>query len=121
MLKTTLSLFLYCVLLFVLDEPRVRSGAWEEAATCDRKQQQQQVTPPPPLVQQHAQHHSHPAHHHASRSSRTLQHSISQRSSEDSWCSGSEGELSSDEESDRSAASSTRLAKIKDIIILSMV
>lgn len=31
-----------------------------------------------------------------------------QRSSEDSWCSGSEPELSSDDESDRSAASSTR-------------
>lgn len=40
---------------------------------------------------------------------RTLQHTISQRSSEDSWCSASDPELSSDEESDRSAASSTRL------------
>lgn len=37
-----------------------------------------------------------------------MQHSISQRSSEDSWCSGSDAELSSEEESDRSAASSTR-------------
>ncbi|KAF5296367.1 hypothetical protein FQR65_LT10259 [Abscondita terminalis] len=65
------------------DEPRVRSGVWEEAV-CERR-----VAPPL-------------AH------TRTLQHSISQRSSEDSWCSGSDAELSSEEESDRSAASSTR-------------
>lgn len=39
---------------------------------------------------------------------RTLQHTLSQRSSEDSWCSGSDHELSSDEESDRSANSSNR-------------
>ncbi|KAF5273968.1 hypothetical protein FQA39_LY01083 [Lamprigera yunnana] len=64
-------------------EPRVRSGVWEEAV-CERR-----VAPPI-------------AH------TRTLQHSISQRSSEDSWCSGSDAELSSEEESDRSAASSTR-------------
>lgn len=65
------------------NEPRVRSGVWDEAI-CERR-----VAPPL-------------AH------SRTLQHSISQRSSEDSWCSGSDAELSSEEESDRSAASSTR-------------
>lgn len=65
------------------NEPRIRSGVWDEAI-CERR-----VAPPL-------------AH------SRTLQHSISQRSSEDSWCSGSDAELSSEEESDRSAASSTR-------------
>lgn len=67
----------------ISDESRVRSGVWEDPA-CERRVA-------PPLVH-----------------SRTLQHTISQRSSEDSWCSGSEPELSSDEESDRSAASSTR-------------
>ncbi|XP_023013689.1 uncharacterized protein isoform X3 [Leptinotarsa decemlineata] len=65
------------------DEPRLRSGNWEEP-TCEHR-----VAPPL-------------AH------TRTLQHTISQRSSEDSWCSGSDPDLSSDEESDRSAASSTR-------------
>ncbi|KAG5877944.1 hypothetical protein JTB14_034254 [Gonioctena quinquepunctata] len=62
-------------------EPRLRSGTWEEP-TCEHRVA-------PPLTH-----------------TRTLQHTISQRSSEDSWCSGSEPDLSSDEESDRSAASS---------------
>lgn len=70
-------------MFYFSDESRVRSAVWEEAS-CDKR-----ITPP--LVH-----------------TRNLQHTISQRSSEDSWCSGSEPELSSDEESDRSAASSTR-------------
>ncbi|XP_018326823.1 rho guanine nucleotide exchange factor 10-like protein isoform X2 [Agrilus planipennis] len=65
------------------DEPRVRSGTWEEA-TPERRMA-------PPLGH-----------------SRTLHHSMSQRSSEDSWCSGSDVELSSEDESDRSITSSTR-------------
>uniref|UniRef100_A0A6P7GEA8 Rho guanine nucleotide exchange factor 10 n=2 Tax=Diabrotica virgifera virgifera TaxID=50390 RepID=A0A6P7GEA8_DIAVI len=65
------------------DEPRIRSGTWEEP-TCEHRVA-------PPLTH-----------------SRTLQHTGSQRSSEDSWCSGSDPELSSDEESDRSGASSNR-------------
>ncbi|KAJ8984924.1 hypothetical protein NQ317_012170 [Molorchus minor] len=69
--------------LVQVDEPRIRPGTWEEP-TCEHR-----VTPPL-------------AH------TRSLQHTISQRSSEDSWCSGSDPELSSDEESDRSAASSNR-------------
>ena len=60
------------------DEPRLRSGTWEETP-CEHR------VPP-----------------------RTLQHTISQRSSEDSWCSGSDPELSSDGESDRSATSNSR-------------
>lgn len=68
---------------FFSDEPRIRSGTWEEP-TCEHR-----VVP----TIGHA---------------RTLQHTVSQRSSEDSYCSGSEPELSSDEESDRSAASSNR-------------
>ncbi|RZC33437.1 RhoGEF domain containing protein [Asbolus verrucosus] len=59
-------------------EPRIRSGTWEEAP-CEHR-----INPPIP---------------------RTLQHTASQRSSEDSWCSGSDPELSSDGESDRSATS----------------
>lgn len=39
---------------------------------------------------------------------RSLQHSASQRSSEDSWCSGSEQDISSDEESERSSTSISR-------------
>ncbi|KAK9877071.1 hypothetical protein WA026_016100 [Henosepilachna vigintioctopunctata] len=60
-----------------IHEPRMQSGLWEDT-TCDRRI--------PPTHMGHA---------------RTLQHSFSQRSSGDSWCSGSEHELSSDEESDR--------------------
>ncbi|KAJ3642853.1 hypothetical protein Zmor_025602 [Zophobas morio] len=60
-------------------EPRLRSGTWEETP-CEHR------VPP-----------------------RTLQHTISQRSSEDSWCSGSDPELSSDGESDRSATSNSRV------------
>ncbi|XP_049824110.1 rho guanine nucleotide exchange factor 10 isoform X3 [Aethina tumida] len=66
-------------------EPRIRSGTWEE-----------------PGCGEH--HRTAPTLAHG----RTLQHTVSQRSSEDSWCSGSEPELSSDDESDRSAASSSR-------------
>ncbi|KYB25331.1 rho guanine nucleotide exchange factor 10 isoform X1 [Tribolium castaneum] len=61
------------------DEPRIRSGTWEEAS-CEHR------VP-----------------------GRTLQHTVSQRSSEDSWCSGSDAELSSDGESDRSATSNSRV------------
>ncbi|XP_056632628.1 uncharacterized protein LOC130442494 isoform X1 [Diorhabda sublineata] len=67
----------------IKDEPRIRSGTWEEPA-CEHRVA-------PTLAQ-----------------TRTLQHTGSQRSSEESWCSGSDPELSSDEESDRSAASSNR-------------
>ncbi|KAL3268866.1 hypothetical protein HHI36_007955 [Cryptolaemus montrouzieri] len=63
--------------LIVINEPRMQSGLWEDTS-CDRR------IPPTHLGHAH-----------------TLQHSFSQRSSEDSWCSGSEHELSSDEESDR--------------------
>nr|XP_022918364.1 rho guanine nucleotide exchange factor 10 isoform X2 [Onthophagus taurus] len=65
------------------DEPKVRSGIWEDTS-CDRRMA-------PPMVH-----------------TRSLQHTNFQRSSEDSWCSASDPDLSSDDESDRSAASSTR-------------
>lgn len=71
---------------FVLDEQRVRSGVWEEQP-CEKR-----VTPS--LI------HTRNLHHH--------NHTISHRSTDNSWCSESDPELSSDEESDRSAASSTR-------------
>ncbi|KAK9730715.1 RhoGEF domain [Popillia japonica] len=77
----------------VTNEPRVRSGVWEEpTAGCDRRVAA--------LPVHHRHHHNHPR--------TTLQHTVSQRSSEDSWCSASDPDLSSDEESDRSASSSTR-------------
>ncbi|CAH1995746.1 unnamed protein product [Acanthoscelides obtectus] len=83
------------VAFFIPDEPRLRSGGWEEPTTpCD-----------------HHNHHPHPPHPRVApplAHTRSLQHTISQRSSEDSWCSGSEPDLSSDEESDRSATSSNR-------------
>ncbi|XP_017779144.1 PREDICTED: rho guanine nucleotide exchange factor 10-like protein isoform X2 [Nicrophorus vespilloides] len=73
------------------DEPRVRSGVWEEPA-CERRMV-------PPLVH-----------------TRTLQHSASQRSSEDSWCSGSDPDLSSDEESERSGTSISRNGQIRNTL-----
>jgi Rho guanine nucleotide exchange factor 10 len=58
------------------DEPRIRSGTWEETP-CEHR-----IAPGT--------------------------YPIFQRSTEDSWCSGSDPELSSDGESDRSATSNTR-------------
>ncbi|XP_018562299.1 rho guanine nucleotide exchange factor 10 [Anoplophora glabripennis] len=72
-------------------EPRIRPGTWEEP-TCEHR-----VAPPL-------------AH------TRTLQHTISQRSSEDSWCSGSDPDLSSDEESDRSAASGRSNGQLRNTL-----
>lgn len=89
--------------LFVADEPRVRSGVWEEpTAGCDRRVAA--------LPVHHRHHHNHPR--------TTLQHTVSQRSSEDSWCSASDPDLSSDEESDRSASSSTRLEILYIYVLL---
>ncbi|CAH0554522.1 unnamed protein product [Brassicogethes aeneus] len=80
------------------DEPRMRAGAWEVDASggCDLHR----VAAPLSAVA--------PASAAAGSHNRTLQHTASQRSSEDSWCSGSDPDLSSDDESERSAASSSR-------------
>ncbi|XP_045475679.1 rho guanine nucleotide exchange factor 10-like protein isoform X1 [Harmonia axyridis] len=59
------------------DEPRMQSGLWEDTS-CDKRI---------PLT--------HTGHGH------NFQRNLSQRSSEESWCSGSDHEISSDEESDR--------------------
>lgn len=76
----------YILFFSLADEQRVRSGTWEDQ-TCDKR-----VTPS--LLHSRNLHHSH--------------HTISHRSTDNSWCSESDPELSSDEESDRSATSSTR-------------
>lgn len=77
------------------DEQRVRSGTWEDQ-TCDKR-----VTPS--LIHTRNLHHS---------------HTISHRSAENSWCSESDPDLSSEEESDRSVASSTRYENKNNLKLL---